>query len=434
MDIPGDDSSEIKPAASKRNTALYATLGVLVVIAGASYLFTGSTNPTAQIQPPPQNAPILDSPRNNPKNDPPVTVPRESASDLAKQAARHEEERAEQRREAENRKQQAERDVEAKITAERERQRQQQETQKRAQDDQEKMRRVDAENVRRTAAESKIKQSRTQIETQLRKSSADISNLDQDYLRTVETQRASRLKNEKLNVKAAELVEKSRGSAAAARNQIAYNQKKIQETNLQLTTYQRNPKTSKDLIAQLQQKQAGFQRDITTLQTALTKAEADHTAAQNELNKVDPEAARGEQAISGLLRKRASLAQALEGQVLEIERLRREPDYIEMTKIDGDFDTQKLVDTARQLLAKNLEDSVSAIKSAANTPDPDRKILSDANIVVSNQKTTLYTLKNGRKISSVKSMDAGDSISVKTLGGKFESIKKEDIEKEEVLE
>jgi len=433
MDNSNSDSQEASKS-SKPNLILYAALGLLVIIAGASYLSTNKSNPSEQSSLPTSNTTHSAEPAVVSKTEVTSTTPKESKADLEKQAARRDAELAEQRREAEHRRQQSDREAEAKIAADRERQRQQQETQQRALDEQEKVRRADAENARRNAAESKVKQSRAQVESQLRKTSNDISNVDADYVKAAELQATARSKSEKSNAKATTLLEKSRGSATAARNQIAFNQKKIQEANLQLQTYQRNPKTSKDALAQLQQKQAGYQKEITTLQAALTKAEADQTAAQNELNKSDPEMSKSDQAMTALARKRSALAQTLEGQIVEMERLRQEPDYVEMTKKDGDFDTQKLIDGARQLLAKNIEDAVSSTKSTANSLGTDRKVPADPDIVVSNQKTTLYTLKNGRKISSVKSMDAGDSISVKTLGGKFETIQKEDIAKEEVLE
>jgi hypothetical protein len=42
---------------------------------------------------------------------------------------------------------------------------------------------------------------------------------------------------------------------------------------------------------------------------------------------------------------------------------------------------------------------------------------------------TVYVLKDGRKLVSVNAVDAGDSITIKTASGKFETINKEDIDK-----
>ncbi|HYG76075.1 MAG TPA: hypothetical protein VEK08_13805 [Planctomycetota bacterium] len=44
-------------------------------------------------------------------------------------------------------------------------------------------------------------------------------------------------------------------------------------------------------------------------------------------------------------------------------------------------------------------------------------------------KITTYTLKNGRRILGVQSVDSGDSLSVKSVSGKFHLIKKDDIER-----
>ena len=42
---------------------------------------------------------------------------------------------------------------------------------------------------------------------------------------------------------------------------------------------------------------------------------------------------------------------------------------------------------------------------------------------------TIYVMKDGRRLTSVRSVDAGDTISIKTESGKFEAVNKEDIEK-----
>jgi len=352
----------------------------------------------------------------------------------SRQQVAQEKELAELRRDSELRRQQEQREAELKFAEERERNRLQQEAQAKQTAELARAKRDELEATKKASSEAKLKQIRLQSESLIRKTASDIAAVDNEYIATSSSLDMARENLAKSNTASAAAFEKAKSAAIAARNQIAFNQKKILELNAQLQTTQRNVKVSKEATAQLQQKQASLQREITSFQSALSKAETEKSALEKDLGKNSPEIARSEQSLSNLLRKRATLVQTADGQLIELERLRHEPDYIEMIKVSGDYGTEKLIKDTRQLLVKDIE-AVSLKKERAGVqPATESVATSDPSIVVNNAKVTLYTLKSGRKISSVKSMDAGDAISVKTLNGKFESIKKEDIVKEEVLE
>lgn len=345
-----------------------------------------------------------------------------------------EKELAELRRDSELRRQQEQRDTELKYAEERERIRLQQEAQAKQTAEVARAKRDELEATKKASSETKLKQSRLQSESLIRKTASDIAAVDNEYIATSNSLDIARENLAKSNAASVAAFEKAKGAVIAARNQIVFNQKKILELNAQLQTTQRNVKVSKEATAQIQQKQASLQREIASFQSALSKAETDKSALEKDLGKNSPDIARSEQALSNLLRKRATLVQTADGQLIELERLRREPDYIEMIKISGDYETEKLINSTRLLLVKDIESSSLKKDRPGGQPAQEAVVTSDPSIVVNNAKVTLYTLKSGRKISSVKSMDAGDAISVKTLNGKFESIKKEDIVKEEVLE
>ncbi|MDL5055718.1 hypothetical protein QQ056_19500 [Oscillatoria laete-virens NRMC-F 0139] len=352
----------------------------------------------------------------------------------SRQQAVREKELAELRRDSELRRQQEQQNAELKFAEERERIRLQQEAQAKQSAEVARAKRDELEATRRAASEAKLKQSRLQSESLIRKTASDITAVDNEYIATSNSLDLARENLAKSNAASVAAFEKAKGAVIAARNQIAFNQKKILELNAQLQTTQRNVKVSKEATTQIQQKQASLQREIASFQSALSKAEADKSALEKDLGKNSPEIARSEQTLSNLLRKRATLVQTADGQLIELERLRREPDYIEMIKVSGDYETEKLISGTRQLLVKDIENVSLKKDRTGGQPAAESVVTSDPSIVVNNAKVTLYTLKSGRKISSVKSMDAGDAISVKTLNGKFESIKKEDIAKEEVLE
>jgi len=268
--------------------------------------------------------------------------------------------------------------------------------------------------------------------------------------------------------------DKARGAAAAAKNQGEYSAKKIEETQLQLREYQKRPQGNQELITKLNTKIEGLRREQASFQATAAKAEtfvASETARREgeisqlraegerriaELNKasVDFETSRAQQAVKDLLARREKLIRLTKDKVLELTQLRLDPDYAELAKLGTDVDIQKTLDQMNGLIASlppkppepvlpgkpAVNDTPTTGTTPANpnkaTPANNGGSPVDTGVSVSakKEKITVYTMKDGKTVSATKSVDAGDMLSVKTIEGKFQSIFKEDIVKQETRE
>lgn len=271
------------------------------------------------------------------------------------------------------------------------------------------------ERRRRDLAVKKLISLRNLAQNDLEKFKAEMSKIDTELDRLIP-------------LCADEVAEKLRSGTVAANNQIKYNEKKIEEVNLQIREYQRKP-GSQELVAQAQRKIESIRIEQERFETAIQK-NAEETTLLN----------RNRQAIKDLLSRRANLQKTIGRQVVELKQLRGDPSFSDLVKVGGSEELEKMIVEATALMNKEAPDGT--IRKVAPKPEPvaanpsNRTTESSPGVTVSakKDKVTVYTLKNGKTVSATKSIEAGDMISVKTLDGKFQSIAKEDIVKEELRE
>jgi len=299
-------------------------------------------------------------------------------------------------------------------------------------------RKADFERLRLQAAVRKLIQIKNLLEADLKKFEVELNRIDGEIAKKQEIIDGTPKRVQDVNAAA----EKSRRENNAAKNQISYNEKKIEEVNLQLKEYQKNTKSSQELIANSNKKLEGLRKEITNFQNAITKAETDQSAAQSEMQQIEVELNRSKQWIKDYLARRSNLERMMKEKVTELEQLRRDPDYNELAKLGGELDIQKIITHTKELLAKGPPTG-SDPSTPKKTPDrtPESPVTADSKpgeggvtVATKKEKITVYTLKDGKTVSATKAIDAGDMLSVKTLEGKFQSIHKEDIVKEESKE
>jgi len=370
-----------------------------------------------------------------------------------------------------------------------------QEAQKLEYENKKKAQRDEFNNTRAQAAARKLAQLKNLIQSDLSKFETELLKVDNEM--TANYLKISRVATDTANARAAAEVQirkerqkleelqkddsaefdKARASAAAAKNQAEYSAKKIEEANLQMREYQKKPQGNTELIAKLNSKIESLRREQTTHQANAAKAETFVISETNrregemarlrsegerrisELSKasVDIETSRAQQAVKDLTARREKLLRIMKEKVLELTQLRLDPDYAELSKLGADIDIQKTLDQMNGLISslppKPPAPPVPGRPVVADTPAPGTNpatpvnpttapanggspTTSDTGVTVSakKEKVTVYTLKDGKTVTATKSVDAGDMLSVKTLEGKFQSIFKEDIVKEESKE
>ncbi|HEY3323086.1 MAG TPA: hypothetical protein VGP72_21720 [Planctomycetota bacterium] len=140
----------------------------------------------------------------------------------------------------------------------------------------------------------------------------------------------------------------------------------------------------------------------------------------NKMEAAEKEAAEGRQRLSVLTRKPdedPSLEIQRNNLLAQIAIAKQKRDgYAEELRQRGE-PLVKVADNTKSTADSKTPESKAAQKTASSEP-------SDA-------PKTVYTLKDGKRIVAVKTVDAGDVVTVKTEEGKFMTIEKNDIEKTE---
>lgn len=270
------------------------------------------------------------------------------------------------------------------------------------------------ERRRKEVALKKIVQLRNLAQTTLEKFKLEMTKLDTELDRLIP-------------ITTDEIAEKLRSGSVAANNQIKYAEKKIEETNLQLRENQKKPGTGGEQIGILNRKIEGLRADQVRLEAAIQKNQEDTVMLT-----------RNRQTIKDLLSRRANLQKTIKNQVVELKQLRGDPAFVELTNVGGAEEVHKMIADATALSEKEVPDGTIKRPEVVAKPEPiatpQNGDSTGVTVSAKKEKVTVYTLKNGKTVSATKAVDAGDMLSVKTMDGKFQSIFKEDIVKEESKE
>jgi chromosome segregation ATPase len=321
------------------------------------------------------------------------------------------------------------------------------ETQRRMKEELDARHTAEREAVRLKNSLRRLQQLKTVMESDLGKFEVEFNKVDAEFLKqyqVFENAAKERVNEEKLREERTDRIEKAHRSEIAAKNQIALNEKKLEELRVQLQAMSRNAGASQEMRGQIERKQQDLRAAVANFKTTMSAA----AQAQNEpeIAASDYGVKRAEAMIKDLQGRREKLEKRSGETVANLEALRKDADFPEFMKTGADEEIQKTAAKIRKLIAQGPPARPSAESvaqhndtRAPSTPAPTATTDStdgSPGVTVADKKdpVTVYTLKDGKKIEAVKTIDAGDMISVKTVGGEFKSILKEEIAKKEVNE